>query len=307
MDIDSRRSILYIVNDPVNIYNCYNEENKMKPITLAEINATKLINTNAKKWAKSNLNYLNKKGKLFGSSLKVEKGADKFETLILYLQPADKVATKTLCSFAELAGCKAPCLISSGQLGMSTGQNAATKRTILMLLRPLNFTRTLLSEIDKAERKALKTGIPALFRLNGTSDIDFSDIIRQRPDSLFYDYTKILSRVRKNALSNYDLTFSGSMYSIQSKSALRKAVGAGHRIAMAYNTKGLKDDGLQINHSLKSFDTTDLRHLDGNVVGTLTRKGSNKKEREQDNKRSDSFFVTSANVAEFNNIIAVGG
>jgi hypothetical protein len=71
--------------------------------------------------------------------------------------------------------------------------------------------------------------------------------------------------------------------------------------------KGLKDDGLQINHSLKSFDTTDLRHLDGNVVGTLTRKGSNKKEREQDNKRSDSFFVTSANVAEFNNIIAVGG
>ena len=97
------------------------------------------------------------------------------------------------------------------------------------------------------------------------------------------------------------------MYSIQSKSALRKAVSAGHRIAMAYNTKGLKDDGLQINHSLKSFDTTDLRHLDGNVVGTLTRKGSNKKEREQDNKRSDSFFVTSANVAEFNNIIAVGG
>ena len=111
----------------------------MEPITLAEINATKLINTNAKKWAKSNLNYLNKKGKLFGSSLKVEKGADKFETLILYLQPADKVATETLCSFAELAGCKAPCLISSGQLGMSTGQNAATKRTILMLLRPLNF------------------------------------------------------------------------------------------------------------------------------------------------------------------------
>ena len=78
----------------------------MEPITLAEINATKLINTNAKKCAKSNLNYLNKKGKLFGSSLKVEKGADKFETLILYLQPADKVATETLCSFAELAGRK---------------------------------------------------------------------------------------------------------------------------------------------------------------------------------------------------------
>jgi hypothetical protein len=245
--------------------------------------------------------------RFFGSSLKVEKGADKFDTYVMYLQPADKVAVETLCSFAVLAGCKKPCLISSGQLGMSVGQDAATKRTVLMILRPLDFSSTLLSEIDKAERKALKTGIPALFRLNGTSDVDFTDIIIQRPDSMFYDYTKILSRVRKNSLSNYDLTFSGSMYSTQSKAALRKAVSAKYRIAVAYNTKGLADDGLQLRHDLKSFDTTDLRHLDGNVVGTLTRKGSNKKERATDNLRSNSFFITSANAVEFNNIIAVGG
>ena len=276
-------------------------------ITLAEIESTALINSMAKQWAIDNLDYLNKPMRFFGSSLKVEKGADKYDTYVMYLQPADKVATETLCSFADLAGCKAPCLISSGQLGMSVGQNAATKRTVLMLLRPAMFESAVLSEIDKAERKALKTGIPALFRLNGTSDIDFSEIIAQRPDSMCYDYTKILSRVRKNSLSNYDLTFSGSMYSPQSKAALRKAVSAGHRIAMAYNTKGLADDGLQLNHSLKSFDTTDLRHLDDNVVGTLTRKGSNKKERASDNLRSDSFFVTSANVLEFNDIIAIGG
>ena len=279
----------------------------MQPITLAEINTTKLLNTNAIKWCADNLDYLNRPIKFFGSSLKVEKGADKYDTYIMYLQPADKVSIETLCAFAVLAGCVKECLILSGQLGMSTGQNAATKRTVLMILRPLDFSSTLLSEIDKAERKALKTGIPALFRLNGTSDIDFSEIIAQRPDSMFYDYTKILSRVRKNSLSNYDLTFSGSMYSVQSKAALRKAVASKHRIAMAYNTKGLADDGLQINHSLKSFDTTDLRHLDGNVVGTLTRKGSNKKERAKDNLKSNSFFVTSANVAEFNDIIAIGG
>lgn len=276
-------------------------------IKLSEIESTTLINSTAKQWAIDNLDYLNKPMRFFGSSLKVEKGADKYDTYVMYLQPADKVATETLCSFAELAGCKEPCLISSGQLGMSVGQNAATKRTILMLLRPKLFESALLSEIDKAERKALKTGIPPLFRLNGTSDLDFTAIMAQRPDSMFYDYTKILSRVRKNSLSNYDLTFSGSMYSVQSKSALRKAVAAKHRIAMAYNTKGLADDGLQINHSLKSFDTTDLRHLDSNVVGTLTRKGSNKKERAKDNLRSDSFFVTSANVLEFNEIIAIGG
>ena len=279
----------------------------MEPITLAEINTSTLINEATKKWCLKNHPYLNKPMRYFGSSLKVEKGADKYDTYVMYLQPADKVATETLCSFADLAGCKAPCLISSGQLGMSVGQNAATKRTVLMLLRPLNFRATLLSEIDKAERKALKTGIPALFRLNGTSDIDFTDIMLQRPDSMFYDYSKILSRVRKNTLPNFDLTFSGSMYSTQSKAALRKAVGAKYRIAMAYNTKGLADDGLKLNHSLKSFDTTDLRHLDDNVVGTLTRKGSNKKERAKDNLQSESFFVTLSNVAEFNDIIAIGG
>tara|TARA_B110000908_G_scaffold52774_1_gene64382 strand:+ start:959 stop:1795 length:837 start_codon:yes stop_codon:yes gene_type:complete len=276
-------------------------------ITIAEINASALINEATKKWCLENHPYLNKPMRYFGSSLKVEKGADKYDTYVMYLQPADKVATETLCSFADLAGCKSPCLISSGQLGMSVGQNAATKRTVLMLLRPLNFRATLLAEIDKAERKALKTGIPALFRLNGTSDIDFSDIMVQRPDSMFYDYSKVLSRVRKNTLPNFDLTFSGSMFSTQSKAALRKAVGAKYRIAMAYNTKGLADDGLQINHSLKSFDTTDLRHLDDNVVGTLTRKGSNKKERARDNLQSESFFVTLSNVAEFNDIIAIGG
>jgi len=276
-------------------------------IKLSEIKSSTLINSAAKQWAIDNLDYLNKPIRFFGSSLKVEKGSDKYDTYIMYLQPADKVATESLCKFADLAGCKKPCLISSGQLGMSTGQNAATKRTILMLLRPNLFESALLSEIDKAERKALKTGIPALFRLNGTSDLDFSAIMAQRPNSMFYDYTKILSRVRKNALDNYDLTFSGSMYSVQSKTALRKAVASKYRIAMAYNTKGLADDGLQINHSLKSFDTTDLRHLDDNVVGTLTRKGSNKKERARDNLRPDSFFVTSANVLEFNEIIAVGG
>ncbi len=150
-------------------------------ITKEEIQESTAINQNAKQWAIDNLDYLNKPMRYLGSSVKVEKGADKFDTYIQYLQPADKVATDTLCAFATAAGCKEPCLISSGQLGMSTGQRAATKRTILMLLRPDSYKASLLAEIDKAERKALKTGVPALFRLNGTSDIDYTDIIKERP------------------------------------------------------------------------------------------------------------------------------
>ena len=276
-------------------------------ITTTDIQASTAINASAKQWAIDNLDYLNKPMELFGSSNKVEKGADKFDTYIMYLQPADKVATATLCAAAEPSGCKSPCLISSGQLGMSTGQNAATKRTVLMLLRPDLFAGQLLKEIDKAERKALKTSMPALFRLNGTSDLDWTHIINKRPASMFYDYSKILSLVRKNTLANYDLTYSGSMYSKQSRAALRKAVKAGHRIAVAFNTKNLSSEALQVSHSMPSFDTTDLRHLDGQVIGTLTRKGSNKSERLIEDAKEHSFFITSANLKQFNDIIAVGG
>jgi len=276
-------------------------------ITIEEIQKSTTINQNAKQWAIDNLDYLNKPMQYLGSSVKVEKGADKFDTYIQYLQPADKVATNTLCAFATAAGCKKPCLISSGQLGMSTGQRAATKRTILMLLRPDSYKASLLAEIDKAERKALKTGVPALFRLNGTTDIDYTDIIKERPKSLFYDYSKVLSNVRKNTLANYDLTFSGSMYSKQSRAALRKAVTAGHRIAMAFNTKLIASDALTIPDNLANFDKTDLRHLDGKVIGALTRKGSNKKQRAYDDEQNHSFFVTSTNLKQFKDIIAIGG
>tara|TARA_R100000951_G_scaffold9359_1_gene8308 strand:- start:269 stop:1111 length:843 start_codon:yes stop_codon:yes gene_type:complete len=273
-------------------------------VTLYDIIESDKINDNAKKWALQNIEYLNKPMKLFGSSQKVEKGSDKFNTYILYLQPADKVATQSLCVFADSAGCKKPCLISSGQLGMSVGQNAATKRTILMLLRPEWFNNQLLLEIDKAESKALRDNIPALFRLNGTSDIDFDSIIKQRPASMFYDYTKVLGRVRKNKLNNYDLTFSGSMYSDQSRAALKKAVKRDYRIAIAVNTKGIKRDPLQVPTSFMSFDKTDLRHLDKAGIGLLKRKGSNISERIAENSKANSFFVTGANVNAFVKIIA---
>lgn len=274
-----------------------------KAITIEELQQTTLLADNAKTWTLDNLAYLNKPMKLFGKSMKTRKGDDIKETHILYLQPADKVAVKTLCPYAKTAGCEKDCLISSGQLGMTSGQMASTKRTILLLLRPNEFKTAMLQEIDAKERKALKTGIKALFRLNGTSDIDFSDIITARPNSQFYDYTKILARVVRNGLSNYDLTYSASMYSEHSRRQFKKAVFKGIRIATAWNTKDLADDAIKTSSTLEDFDKTDLRPLDGQVIGKLTRKGSNKAQRATDNKVSNSFFVTEANLAEFNNII----
>jgi hypothetical protein len=277
----------------------------MTNITAQELDTCTLLTDSALVWAKDNLEYLNKPMRFFGSSLKVEKGSDKRDTYVMYLQPSNKVSKATLCAGANSAGCEKPCLISSGQLGMGVAQRAATKRTILLLLRPLATQAALLCEIDKAERKAIKTGTPALFRLNGTSDIDFGALIAQRPHSAFYDYTKVLSRVRKNTLPNYDLTFSASMYSTQSRAALKKAVMRKHKIAVAFNTKGLVSDNVSAPSGLVSFDDTDLRPLDTpSSIGYLSRKGSNKVQRAQEGERS--FFVTQDNLTAFNDIIARG-
>ena len=280
----------------------------MKIFTKSEIRKTSVINADAKTWALENLEYLNRPMNLFGSSIKVEKGADKFDTSVMYLQPADKVAARTLCAFADAAGCKKDCLISSGHLGMTAGQNAATKRTILFLMRRDEFAAQVLREIDAREKKAAKTGIPAVFRLNGTSDIDFSEIIAARPNSQFYDYTKELGRIRRNTLANYHLTFSGSMNSRQSRAALRKAIAAGFNIAFAFNTKNIARDALKIPAGFVDFDSTDLRFLDRpGSIGALTSKGTNAAHRAALDTRADSFFITSANLGAMLDIITTDG
>jgi hypothetical protein len=191
---------------------------------------------------------------------------------------------------------------------MSTGQRAATKRTILMLLRPLWFTQALTVEIQRAEKKALRTSIPALFRLNGTSDLDFSEVIRANPLSSFYDYTKVLSRVRKNTLPNYHLTYSGSMFSVASKLALGKAIEARYNTVVAFNTKGLTGESVALGDAmagLYNMDNTDLRPLDPKgALGALKRKGSSRATRATEG--YSSFFVTSENLSEFTQIIAKG-
>ena len=273
---------------------------KFNKLTIAEIQSSTLITEHGKTWASENFDYLNKPMTILGTSTKVEKGRDKFNTYILYLSPHNLISVKTLCAGAEASGCAADCLAHSGRLAMTNGAFAMVKRTILMLLRPEWFESKLLSEIDKAEAKAKRDNIPPLFRLNGTSDLDWSHIFKARPESKAYDYTKVLSRIRKNNLPNYDLTFSASMYSKQSRTAFKKAVERQHRIAVAFNTKESKLDEFKIPSGFKSFDDTDLRHLDDQVIGVLKRKGSNISERLEENRKRESFFVTESNLEEFN-------
>ena len=271
-------------------------------ITLNKIRQSKAINAKAKKWARDNLAYLNSNNSLLGSSLKVEKGEKEgYYTSIMYLQPADKIAIKTLCAGAKLNGCKDPCLISSGQLGMTTAQNAATRRTIIYLLDKAQFFAMLTKEI---ERKHSKYGVKLAIRLNGTSDIDFTDYIASMPHIRFYDYSKILARVQKNKLTNYDLTYSGSAYSDKSLAITARAFQLGFRVAIAFNT-GERLGEFKIPSDIADFDTTDLRFLDDSGLGALKCKGGSKAKRAATMDKPN-FFFTPATYNQLNNIIARG-
>lgn len=254
-----------------------------------------LLTKEASQWALDNLAYLNRPMKLLSSSYKVEKGFKKagITTAILYLQPADKVSTRTLCAGAKMAGCKNPCLISSGHLGMSPGQNAATKRTILYVLRQSAFTAQLLCEIQKLSAKHADN---LAVRLNGTSDIDFGGIYKQVPAVQFYDYTKVYARIEANTIPNYSLTYSASAYSKASRNAAIKALKAGTKTVLAFNTKELKSEYSRPKE-LADYDATDLRFLPEGCTGSLTRKGSNKADRASD-ETIPSFFFTQSSYAD---------
>ena len=271
-------------------------------ITLNQIEKSTKINSAAKIWARDNLDYLNSKNRLLGSSLKVEKGEKEgYYTSILYLQPADKIATKTLCAGAKLNGCKKPCLISSGQLGMTTGQNAATRRTIMLLLDPNRFYAQLTKEI---EREYAKHGRKLAIRLNGTSDIDFGDYIATMPRVRFYDYTKIYKRVATNDLLNYDVTYSGSAYNDKALAITARAALAGHRVAIAFNT-GERKGEFKMPRDIADFDSTDLRFLDGHVIGGLKCKGGSKAKRAAA-MDTPNFFFTPDTYNHLKNLIARG-
>tara|TARA_Y100001937_G_scaffold121168_1_gene179549 strand:- start:509 stop:1318 length:810 start_codon:yes stop_codon:yes gene_type:complete len=231
----------------------------------------------------------------FNSSQKILKGfkEKKYTTGILYLQPADSVSRKTLCPFATVADCKDDCLgKKSGRLAMNKSQLAMTRRTIQYLTDPDGFKERLRAEILKNKKDNY------CIRLNGTSDIDWSDLISSLPDVQFYDYSKVLKRVERNKLNNYHLTYSASFVSNKMVNETKKAFNLGLNIALPLNTKEAKGEfkrptSITINgerRKLNNFDTTDLRFLDENgSIGTLLRKGSSIKQRLSEMTRP-SFF-----------------
>jgi hypothetical protein len=277
-------------------------------VTKKHLLASEAINPSVKTWAIKNWDYLTEVNTPLinvNSSTKIAKGKKlKINTAILYMQPADKVAVKTLCAGADLFGCKKDCLVSSGQLGKTPAQKAVTKRTLCYLLERSRFFDVLRGEVYL---HSANYGDTLAVRLNGTTDIDFNSFIASMPSIRFYDYTKVYFRVKSNKLNNYDLTFSGSANNAKTMAMTARAIKNGFKTVLAVNTAETKGeykmpDKLDL-IPLINMDDTDARFLDpAGSVGVLKRKGSNKLERAKDESKN-GFFFNQSNIIKLTELV----
>lgn len=137
-------------------------------------------------------------------------------TYILYLSPYTQNSKKiNICAKAS-AGCAAACLFSAGRGAFSNVIKARVNKTEYYLHDKELFMLQLAKELLKINNKGNQQ-FKTLIRLNGTSDLDFVYLLKKYANFdidnytnlHFYDYTKIMGKVKKYQHSkNYTLTFS---------------------------------------------------------------------------------------------------
>lgn len=215
-----------------------------------------------------------------------------YQTFILHLAPADLSGYETCPKRTE--GCTAACLNTAGRGGMfkpggtNTIQEARKRKTRMFFEQREEFMALLVKEIESARKKAEKSNMIAVFRLNGTSDIAFEkyEVVREGktyknifqafPFTQFYDYTKILGR-KVAGEQNYHLTFSAAD---GNDTDVLKAIAQGYNVATVFGLKKTEPMPATYNgRPVFNGDDSDLRFLDpkGVIVG-LYAKGRAKKD-----------------------------
>ena len=163
------------------------------------------------------MNYKIPKNLLSKGSTNSKTAKNDNDTYILYLAPYNQNSKGiNICPKAS-KGCAAACLFSAGRGAFSNVIKARQNKTEYYLNDKKAFINQLASELIKIDKKASKNTNQTLIRLNGTSDLDFIFLLKKYANFdisnyknlHFYDYTKILGKVKKYSNNkNYTLTFS---------------------------------------------------------------------------------------------------
>ena len=206
------------------------------------------------------------------------------KTFILYLAPHKQNDKNiNICPMAS-KGCISACLYTAGRGKFSNVQNARINKTNFYIYDKEMFVLKLASEIIKETNKAKKNKEKIAFRLNGTSDIDFIYLLQKyaqldveslKENAVFYDYTKILGKVKKyKNYTNYHLTFSRAE---DNNSIAEAALNDGANVAIVFR------DGLPKfwrGYKVIDGDTSDILMVyNKNVVLGLKAKGEAKKDK----------------------------
>jgi len=163
------------------------------------------------------INYKQPNNLLSKGTTNAKTAKNNFDTYILYLAPHKQNSLKiNICPKAS-KGCAAACLFTAGRGKFSNVVKARINKTEYFLQDKKGFINQLSNELIKINSKASKNVNQTLIRLNGTSDLDFIYLLKKYANFdianytnlHFYDYTKILGKVKKYSNNkNYTLTFS---------------------------------------------------------------------------------------------------
>lgn len=141
-----------------------------------------------------------------------------YKTFVLYMAPNTvNDEGKNLCPMAT-KGCIKSCLYSAGRGKFTNVQKARINKANYFIRNRQAFLNDLYFDILLAQVIASRENLIPVFRLNGTTDIqwenikikDNKNIFQLFPDLQFYDYTKIVNRFNKKLPTNYSLVFSYS-------------------------------------------------------------------------------------------------
>jgi hypothetical protein len=175
------------------------------------------METTLKITEKQVLTYKPVKNLLAKGSTNSKTAKNNLETFIMYLAPFT-LSGINVCQKATI-GCIKACLFLAGMGVYSNVIAARINKTLFYKEDRTQFCTQLYNELLKLSNKATKQGTKIAIRLNGTSDLDFIGIIKNRlnvnildlPGLIFYDYTKILGKALKyKNVQNYVVTFSRS-------------------------------------------------------------------------------------------------
>lgn len=227
------------------------------------------------------------------------------ETYCLYLAPAD-MSGRNVCP--NNVYCKAFCLNGSGHNRLEILANGVNSMINKARIRKTNcffdnhelFMKTLVLEIEKAQRHAAKNGLEFAIRLNGTSDlspeqfrINGINILEMFPTVQFYDYTKVPSRfdlIKK--YPNYDLTFSFNGYNW---STCEQFLKMGGKVAVVFEKELPKKF-----HGYNVIDANDydMRFLDpkGTIMGLHYHRTANDYVNGKFVRPNSKFIVTSDDI-----------